>query len=66
MGGIFDDGIGAEEMGVILGVTEEIEEEEAAKKISNDPLTPEEMLKTGNDIFDQDDEYHNNELDDEY
>ena len=52
MGGIFDDGINAEEMGIILGITDEIEEEEAAKKISNEPLTPEEMLKTGNEIFD--------------
>jgi len=52
MGGIFDDGIDAQEMGIILGITEEIEEEEAAKKISNDPLTPEEILKTENDVFD--------------
>jgi len=44
----FDDGIDAQEMAIILGITEEISEEEAAKKLSQDPLTPEEMLKTGN------------------
>ena len=56
MGGIFDDGIDAQEMGILLGITDEIEEEEAANKISNEPLTPEEMLKTGNDVFDIADE----------
>ena len=49
-----DDGIGAEEMGIILGITDEIEEE-ANTKLSEEPLTPEEMLKTGNDIFDNND-----------
>ena len=52
MSGIFDDGIDAEEMAVILGITEEIEEE-AKTKLSEDPLTPEEMLKSGNEIMDE-------------
>ena len=66
MGDIFDNGIDAEDLGIILGIAEEIGEEEKAKKISNEPLTPEEMLKTGNDIFDQEDEEDKNEFDDEY
>ena len=64
MGDIFDNGIGPKEMGVILGITEEIAEEEAeAKNISNDPLTPEEMLKTGNDVFDNVDDNEFDEFD---
>ena len=51
----FDDGFGPEEMGIILGITEEIEEEEAAKNISNDPLSFEEILKTGDEVFDNSD-----------
>ena len=54
----FDDGIDAEELALILGIAEEIGEEYRSQQISNDPLTPEEMLKTGNEIFDADeDEY---------
>ena len=52
----FDDGIDAEELALILGITDEIEEEYRSLQVSNDPLTPEEMLKTGNEIFDADDD----------
>jgi len=53
-----DDGIDAEWLALILGISEELEEECRSQQISNEPLTPEEMLKTGNEIFDADeDEY---------
>ena len=67
MGGIFDDGIDATEMALILGITEEIEEE-LNTKLSEEPLTPEEILKTGNEIFDNEepDIDYGNDYDDEY
>ena len=52
----FDGWIDAEELALILGITEEIEEEYRSQQISNDPLTTEEMLKTGNETFDADDD----------
>ena len=52
----FDNRIDAEELALILGITEEIKEEYRSQQVSNDPLTPKEMLKTGNEIFDADDE----------
>lgn len=52
----FDNRIDAEELALILGITEEIEEKYRSQQVSNDPLTPKEMLKTGNEIFNADDE----------
>ena len=49
----FDDGIGAEEMGIILGITDELDEEARAKLIDNEPLTPDEMLETPFDYLDE-------------
>ena len=66
MGGIFDNGLGPEELAIALGLGEEIEEENEAKQLTEEPLTPDEMLKTGNDIFDQEDENFKNEFDDEF
>ena len=47
-GDFFDDGIGAEELGIFLSISEELQEEEAAKKLEkdNEPETFEEMLRT--------------------
>ena len=52
----FDNWIDAEELALILGITEEIEEEYRSQQISNDPLPLNEMLKTGNELFDADDD----------
>ena len=53
----FDDGIGAEEMGIILGITDELDEEARAKQLDkeNEPLTPDEMLKTPFDYLNDED-----------
>ena len=56
-GDFFDDGIGAEQLGILLGISEELSEEEAAKQLDkeNEPLTPDEMLETPFDYLDQED-----------
>lgn len=53
----FDDGIGAEELGIFLGISEELQEEEQAKQLEkeNEPLTPDEMLDTSFDYLDEED-----------
>jgi len=50
-----DDGIGAEEMGIILGITDELDEEARARLIDNEPMSLDEMLKTPLDELDEDD-----------
>jgi hypothetical protein len=54
-GDFFDDGIGPEELGIFLGISEELSEEEAAKQLEkdNEPLTPDEMLETPFDYLDE-------------
>ena len=44
-----DGGIDAEEMGIILGITDEIEEEEKSKLIDNEPedISPDTLEKEG-------------------
>ena len=54
-GDFFDDGIGAKELGIFLGINEELQEEEEAKRIDNDPLTFEEMLRTDLDDLGEED-----------
>jgi len=53
-GNFFDDGIGPEELGIFLGISEELQEEEQAKQLEkeNEPLTPDEMLETPFDYLD--------------
>jgi len=50
-----DDGIDALEMALILAVSEEISEENSTP-LSDEPLSQAEMLKSGNEIFDNDEE----------
>jgi hypothetical protein len=54
-GDIFDDGIGADELGIFLGISEELQEEEEAKQLEkeNEPLNPDEMLETEFDYLDE-------------
>ena len=54
-GDFFDDGIGAGELGIFLGISEELQQEEKAKRLEkeNEPLTPEEMLETPFDYLDE-------------
>ena len=47
-----DDGIDALEMALILAVTEEMEEE-SKTPLSDQQLTPEQMLETPNDYLDE-------------
>jgi len=56
-GDFFDDGIGAEELGIFLGISEELAEEEAAKQLDkeNDPLTFEEMVQNPLDDMGEED-----------
>jgi len=44
-----DDGIGAEEMGIILGITDEMDEEAKSKLIDNEPedVTPDHLENEG-------------------
>jgi len=54
-GDFFDEGIDAELLGIFLGISEELSEEEAAKQLEkdNEPLTPDEMLETPFDYLDE-------------
>lgn len=54
-GVFFDDGIGADGLGIFLGISEELQEEEEAKQLEmvNEPLTPDEMLETEFDYLDE-------------
>ena len=49
MCGFDDDGLGAEEMGVILGITDEMEEEAKSQLIDNGPedVTPDHLENEG-------------------
>ena len=53
----FDDGIGAEELSIFLGISEELQEEEEVKQLEkeNEPLTPDEMLETPFDYLNDED-----------
>ena len=53
-GDFFDDGIGVE-LGIFLGISEELSEEERAKLLEkyNEPLNPDEMLETPFDYLDE-------------
>ena len=55
--GFFDDGIGAEGLGIFLGISDELQEEEQAKLLEkeNESLTPDEMLETPFDYLDDED-----------
>lgn len=50
-----DGGIGAEELDIFLGISQELQEEERAKRLEkdNEPLTPGEMLETPFDYLDE-------------
>ena len=50
---IDDDGIDALEIGLILGFTDEMGEE-TTTKLSETPISSKELLKTRNEIFDED------------
>lgn len=54
-GDFFDGGIGAEELDIFLGISQELQEEERAKRLEkdNEPLTPDEMLETPFDYLDE-------------